>query len=84
MKSSQLMISIAVIVSAVVLTLGLVIAAFAPQLNLKAMKHQAIDGCFEVAKGADISGSLEKNGWTVEKSNVNNDIYNDCMKKKGY
>ena len=84
MKSTQLVLSIAIVLSAAILAAGVVGASYVQHMNPQATKSQAVDGCMMIAKGTDISGSLEQNGWTVEKTNMNNDIYNDCMKKKGY
>jgi hypothetical protein len=84
MKSSNLLIAFAIVVGALFIAAGLVGASYLQSMNPQAAKSAAVDGCMMIAKGTDISGSIEQNGWTVEKTNMNNELYNDCMKKKGY
>ncbi len=73
------------LISVLLLVIGMLSSALLIIYNLdKFYKHRAIHNCYQIAGGKEYSGSLEKNGWSVEKALINQDLFKACLKQKGY
>lgn len=79
---NSLIASVALILAAIVISAGLVGPSFLnkPQGD---SKSQNIQGCYEIAVGDEISGSIEENGWSVTKKQLNQELFDKCLKSKG-
>lgn len=84
--NKTLLINIAQIVSLPVAA-GIVSAGIFISINIYAntqLQHQAVQGCFEVAKGAkSTSGQSDTSNWSVSEATINLDVVRECLAQKG-
>ena len=85
MPKNTLLTDIFSIIPGLILGICLVAAAWILTMNqAKTARNTAIQGCYEVAKGMNLTtGKGDTSDWSVQDSRVNQDILSDCLNRKG-